>query len=272
MLTADSARDRYVATRALTEQLAAPLSPEDQTVQSMPDVSPTKWHRAHVTWFFETFVLDRYADGYSAYDEAYRMLFNSYYEGVGPRFSRAQRGLLGRPGANEVGKYRAHVDAAMEDLLDGPDLDPDLLAELGQIPNIVGVKQAHDDLEELRQIATRTDLALYAGNDDLLLAVAEVGGEGVISVASHLVGEQMAEMVRAVRHGRMDEARAIDRSLADLVEGLFTTSNPILIKAALEMCGLIDSDRMRLPLVTATEQERETLRKVLDSQGVLVRR
>ncbi|MCB0966870.1 MAG: ergothioneine biosynthesis protein EgtB [Ilumatobacter sp.] len=133
MLTADSARDRYVATRALTEQLAAPLSPEDQTVQSMPDVSPTKWHRAHVTWFFETFVLDRYADGYSAYDEAYRMLFNSYYEGVGPRFSRAQRGLLGRPGANEVGKYRAHVDAAMEDLLDGPDLDPDLLAlvELG---------------------------------------------------------------------------------------------------------------------------------------------
>ncbi|MEZ5298956.1 MAG: DinB family protein [Ilumatobacteraceae bacterium] len=133
MLTADSARDRYVATRALTEQLAASLSPEDQTVQSMPDVSPTKWHRAHVTWFFETFVLDRYADGYSAYDEAYRMLFNSYYEGVGPRFSRAQRGLLGRPGANEVGKYRAHVDAAMEDLLDGPDLDPDLLAlvELG---------------------------------------------------------------------------------------------------------------------------------------------
>lgn len=182
------------------------------------------------------------------------------------------------PRAGIIGHFQAIAEVGLPVILYNIpgrsvlNLDPDLLAELGQIPNIVGVKQAHDDLEELRQIATRTDLALYAGNDDLLLAVAEVGGEGVISVASHLVGEQMAEMVRAVRHGRMDEARAIDRSLADLVEGLFTTSNPILIKAALEMCGLIDSDRMRLPLVTATEQERETLRKVLDAQGVLIRR
>ena len=134
MLTADTARERFAVTRALTEQLAAPLSPEDQTVQSMPDVSPTKWHRAHVTWFFETFVLDRFADAYSSYDEAYRMLFNSYYEGVGPKFSRARRGLLSRPGANEVGKYREYVDAAMGDLLDAAaDDDVDLLTsvELG---------------------------------------------------------------------------------------------------------------------------------------------
>ena len=137
MLTVEAARDRFAATRGLTEQLAAPLSPEDQTIQSMPDVSPTKWHRAHVTWFFETFVLDRFADGYTAYDDAYRMLFNSYYDGVGPKFSRARRGLLGRPGANEVGKYRASVDAAMEglldDLVDGRSVDPELLAlvELG---------------------------------------------------------------------------------------------------------------------------------------------
>ncbi|TDT15845.1 ergothioneine biosynthesis protein EgtB [Ilumatobacter fluminis] len=144
MLTAAAARDRFAATRGLTELLAAPLSPEDQTVQSMPDVSPTKWHRAHVTWFFETFVLDRFADGYEAYDEAYRMLFNSYYEGVGPKFSRARRGLLSRPGANEVGKYREFVDAAMDDLLAGAtDDDTDLLTlvELG-----VHHEQQHQEL------------------------------------------------------------------------------------------------------------------------------
>ena len=132
MLTAGAAREGYTATRELTELLGAPLSPEDQTVQSMPDVSPTKWHRAHVTWFFETFVLDRFADHYEPFDEAYRTLFNSYYEGVGPQFTRADRGLLSRPGANTVGKYRDHVDAAMRDLLASV-ADPELLGvvELG---------------------------------------------------------------------------------------------------------------------------------------------
>jgi ergothioneine biosynthesis protein EgtB len=132
MLTADRARERYEATRGLTEAMAAPLSPEDQTVQSMPDVSPTKWHRAHVTWFFETFLLSAHADGYEPLDPDYRVLFNSYYEGIGPQFTRSQRGLLSRPGAAEVGKYRAHVDAAMGDLLRShPDQDVLDLVELG---------------------------------------------------------------------------------------------------------------------------------------------
>jgi ergothioneine biosynthesis protein EgtB len=109
----------YGEVRALTEALAAPLSPEDQTVQSMPDVSPTKWHRAHVTWFFETFVLGPHAPGYRPFDERFGYLFNSYYEAVGPRHDRSQRGLLTRPGAAEVGAYRAHVDAAMAELLTG---------------------------------------------------------------------------------------------------------------------------------------------------------
>lgn len=107
----------YCQVRDLTEQLAAPLSPEDQTVQTMPDVSPTKWHRAHVSWFFETFVLDPFAPGYETIDPAYQYLFNSYYEAVGARHPRTQRGLLSRPGAAEVGGYRAHVDAAMVDFL-----------------------------------------------------------------------------------------------------------------------------------------------------------
>ena len=83
--------------RDLTEALAAPLRPEDQVVQSMPDVSPTKWHRGHTTWFFETFLLEPTLTGYDAFDPEFRYLFNSYYEAVGPRHPRPQRGLLSRP-------------------------------------------------------------------------------------------------------------------------------------------------------------------------------
>src|SRR4051812_13064721 len=83
----------------------------------MPDVSPTKWHRAHATWFFETFVLQSSLAGYRPFDERFGYLFNSYYEAIGPRHERSQRGLLTRPGAAEIGDYRAHVDAAVADLL-----------------------------------------------------------------------------------------------------------------------------------------------------------
>jgi dimethylhistidine N-methyltransferase len=109
--------EHYREIRAATEALAAPLSPEDQTVQSMPDVSPTKWHRAHVTWFFEQFLLLSYQPGYRPVDDRYLYLWNSYYEGVGPRHPRAERGLLSRPGVGEVTAYRDTIDEAMEDLL-----------------------------------------------------------------------------------------------------------------------------------------------------------
>src|SRR3954447_19640301 len=102
--------ERLTGTRNLTEQLAAPLAAEDQVVQSMPDVSPTKWHRAHTTWFFETFVLGPYAPGYEPVDPAYDYLFNSYYEQVGPRYPRPHRGLVSRPTVCEVGDYRSAVD------------------------------------------------------------------------------------------------------------------------------------------------------------------
>jgi ergothioneine biosynthesis protein EgtB len=121
---------RYCDVRGLTEALAAPLGPEDQTVQSMPDVSPTKWHRAHTTWFFETFVLERFAPDLAPFDPAYRMLFNSYYEGVGPRYPRTQRGSISRPGAAEVGDYRRAVDAHVVELLAGPLGEGADLAEL----------------------------------------------------------------------------------------------------------------------------------------------
>ena len=118
---------RFDAVRDLTERLAAPLSPEDQSVQSMPDVSPTKWHRAHTSWFFETFLLEPRLPGYRVHHPAYGYLFNSYYEAVGDRHPRPERGLLSRPGAAEIGDYRRHVDHGMHDLL-GADLDEDGVA------------------------------------------------------------------------------------------------------------------------------------------------
>ena len=108
---------RYAAVRAWTEQLAASLSDEDQCVQSMPDASPAKWHRAHTTWFFEQFVLSAFVPDYQVFDRDFAYLFNSYYEAVGPRHPRPNRGLLTRPSAERVGAFRRHVDAAMLRLL-----------------------------------------------------------------------------------------------------------------------------------------------------------
>jgi ergothioneine biosynthesis protein EgtB len=113
--------DLYRAVRRDTERLAAPLSAEDQTIQSMPDASPTKWHRAHMTWFFETFLLIPHLPGYRVFDSAFGYIFNSYYVAVGPRHPRPSRGLLSRPGVEAVSAYRAHVDAAMERLLESCD-------------------------------------------------------------------------------------------------------------------------------------------------------
>ena len=114
--------DRFTAVRGLTDLLTSRLSAEDQTPQSMTDASPTKWHRAHTTWFFEEFVL-RGRPGYTEFDPSFRYLFNSYYEGIGPRHPRPYRGLVTRPGVAEVGRYRAHVDAAVSRLLAAGDLD-----------------------------------------------------------------------------------------------------------------------------------------------------
>jgi len=132
--------ERFAQTRALTEQLAAPLSAEDQTAQSMPDASPTKWHRAHTTWFFEEFVLA--SRSYEPYDASFRFLFNSYYEAVGPRHPRPERGLVTRPGIAEVGAYRQHVDRAVRALLELDPADAVLtLLELG-----INHEQQHQEL------------------------------------------------------------------------------------------------------------------------------
>ena len=116
--------DQYRAVRARTLELAAPLSPEDQGVQSMPDASPTKWHLAHTAWFFETFVLKPHAPGHRPFDPTFEFLFNSYEAGVGPRPDRARRGELSRPSLAEVLAYRRQVDQAIGRLLETADANP----------------------------------------------------------------------------------------------------------------------------------------------------
>ena len=133
MPTAAELAGRYRVVRALTERLRAPLSAEDCQAQSMPDASPAKWHLAHTTWFFETFVLEPGRSGYRPFAPAYRVLFNSYYQGVGAQHPRAQRGLLTRPSLDEVIAYRAHVDGHLLDWLAGDDARVAALAPVIEI-------------------------------------------------------------------------------------------------------------------------------------------
>lgn len=188
MLTpdADTLVARYDEVRTHTEALAAPLSPEDQTVQSMPDVSPTKWHRAHVTWFFETFVLADHEAGFAPFQDQYWFLFNSYYEGVGPRYARPDRGLISRPGAHDVGVYRDNVDARMRDLL--ASLDGGTLEKLA--PTIeLGFhhEQQHQELllMDIKHVLSLNPLRpVYAGRPGEL---AEPGPLGWVEVDGGLV-------------------------------------------------------------------------------------
>jgi ergothioneine biosynthesis protein EgtB len=132
---------RLSATRKLTLDLAAPLSDADSTIQPFPDASPAKWHLAHTTWFFETFVLRDHVPGYEAFDERYAFLFNSYYEAEGARHARPRRGMLSRPPLEEVRLYRGHVDDGLDRAL--PNLPPAALelVELG-----INHEQQHQEL------------------------------------------------------------------------------------------------------------------------------
>lgn len=142
-------------------------------------------------------------------------------------------------------------------------IPPSLLAELAKIDSVVAVKQANN--EELQPVE---GLNLLAGNDDVFLRTLELGGDGGILVASHLVGTQMREMWDAAQAGNLDRARTVDAELRSLYEALAVTTNPIPVKAALAMTGLIPSDALRLPLVPADEEQRATIRAGLESVGL----
>lgn len=115
--TSKAKLDRYRIVRQYSEQLVAPLSEADAQLQSMADVSPSKWHLAHTTWFFETFILCQYQPGYGRYNETFNYFYNSYYNGIGEQYPRHQRGLISRPSLQEVLEYRHWVDQAMQELL-----------------------------------------------------------------------------------------------------------------------------------------------------------
>jgi ergothioneine biosynthesis protein EgtB len=157
----ESLSGAYTHVRETTARLCAALSAEDQCVQSMPDASPAKWHRAHTTWFFEQFVLRPHAPGYTVFSDDFCYLFNSYYEAVGARHPRPQRGLLTRPSAADVTAYRAHVDAAMAGWLAAGTPPPEAatLIELG-----LQHEQQHQEL-------LVTDMLHAFGQSPLLPAV-----------------------------------------------------------------------------------------------------
>jgi ergothioneine biosynthesis protein EgtB len=144
--TADGLAGRYAGVRHFTESLCAPLVTEDYVVQSMPDVSPTKWHLAHTTWFFETFILKPHLDGYREVDPTYAFLFNSYYVQAGERHCRAQRGYISRPTVAEVFVYRRHVDQAMAELLSRTD-DAQAMQHIAPLVEIgIHHEQQHQEL------------------------------------------------------------------------------------------------------------------------------
>ena len=182
---------RLFATRKLTLDLAAPLSDADATIQPFPDASPAKWHLAHTTWFFETFVLRDHVFGYRPFDERYAFLFNSYYEAEGPRHARPRRGMLSRPSLDEVRRYRAHVDATLERSL--PSLPPAALEliELG-----INHEQQHQELFLTDILATLAENPLEPAYGELpppaCFAVEPLswhrGREGIVEIGAGDVG------------------------------------------------------------------------------------
>ncbi len=189
----------------------------------------------------------------------------------------ADAALVVAPYYNKPNKagLRAHFEAIAEAAPELPlvlynipsrvviNMEPDFLGELSSIDSVVAVKQANDD-----ELGPIEGLAVLTGNDDTFLATLEFGGAGGILVASHIVGGRMREMWDAAQGGDLERAREIDAGLGPLYEGLAVTTNPIPIKAALEMTGLIPSGRLRLPLVPADAEQRATVEAALESAGV----
>jgi ergothioneine biosynthesis protein EgtB len=190
----DTARESWRAAfrmvRLETEHRANSLRPEDQTVQSMPDASPAKWHRAHTTWFFEQFLLGPHAPEYRVFDDQFAYLFNSYYVAAGPRHGRPERGLITRPDCARVAAYRAHVDEAVDKLL--------ATAKPSDLPKLVSILQIGLHHEQQHQELLLTDILHAFAANPLCPAYnvtwqppqADCGSRGLVAVPGgiHTVG------------------------------------------------------------------------------------
>jgi ergothioneine biosynthesis protein EgtB len=177
--------ERYAAIRAASVARAAPLSDEDCGAQSMPDASPVKWHLAHITWFFETFILERFEPGFVPFNPAFRILFNSYYNGVGDKHPRPLRGLLTRPSRAEVMAYRANVDARMAVLCAQPmPAEFTLLCELG-----LQHEQQHQELmltDVLHLLAQNPLLPAYSGDVSIPASAPSPGWQEFSASLTHI--------------------------------------------------------------------------------------
>jgi 4-hydroxy-tetrahydrodipicolinate synthase len=147
-------------------------------------------------------------------------------------------------------------------------IEPETISELAEIPSVRAVKQATTDLDQARHIVAETGLDLYAGNDDLVMPFLELGGVGGVCVCTHIVGSRVQELVRRYRDGDVDGARALYDELRPILKALAVTTNPIPVKTALNLMG-IEVGGLRLPMVEATEAERETIRAALERAGLL---
>jgi len=187
--------ERYRRVRSASEELAEPLSAEDCAIQSMPDASPTKWHLAHTSWFFETFVLERVDPSHDPFHPSYRVLFNSYYNAVGEQFSRPRRGMLSRPALDEVREYRRFVDRLVLERLDAAQV-PEWLSQ------IVEVGLHH---EQQHQELILTDVKHALGQNPLRPAYREQAGPAEPK-APPLRWHRYAAGVREIGHAGGDFA------------------------------------------------------------------
>jgi ergothioneine biosynthesis protein EgtB len=183
---------RYLAVRAQTEQLAEPLGAEDCALQSMPDASPTKWHLGHTSWFFETFVLERALPDFSSYRTEFRVLFNSYYVGVGPRHPRHERGLLSRPSLDEVMAFRRSVDERMEELFRRHPAAAQRVADLVELG--INHEQQHQEL-------ILTDLKHLLSRNPLLPAYRKDAATAEDSQCREMAWRAFPEGIRQIGHG-----------------------------------------------------------------------
>jgi ergothioneine biosynthesis protein EgtB len=219
-------REQLFATRRLTLALAEPLSDADATIQPFPDASPAKWHLAHTTWFFETFVLRDHAPDYRLFDERWAYLFNSYYEAEGPRHARPRRGMLSRPSLDEVRSYRAHVDEALDRAL------PSLPSEALQLVEIgMNHEQQHQELLLTDILATFAENPLEPRYGDLpppaCFAIEPLswhrGRDGVVEIGAPASG--FAFDCERPRHGallaphRIANRRVTNKEWREFIDG-----------------------------------------------------
>ncbi|RUO76155.1 ergothioneine biosynthesis protein EgtB [Idiomarina seosinensis] len=187
-LAKDTLKHDYLCVRAQTMKLIASLSAEDMMLQSMPDASPVKWHLAHTTWFFETFLLQPHLEGYKPYDKAYQYLFNSYYETVGERHPRPQRGLLSRPSLEEIVDYRQYVDDAMNLLLHAPSAEIETGVTIGLHHEMQHQELIQTDIKHALSLNPHAlpldpEGSMHSGNSERLKAAEFLHFKGGLSFA-----------------------------------------------------------------------------------------